>query len=79
MGFGRNIMALFAAAMMAGLERGGFPVFRPGSGFRMATQARRYRTPNHRRAEDLAKGIPHGQAGAKMSRAIIDKRLTKFN
>jgi hypothetical protein len=77
MGFGKNIMAMFVAAMLAGIERGGFPSFRPQPGFRTAPQAKRYRKPNHRRAEDLAKGIPHGQAGAKMARAILDKRLTK--
>lgn len=79
MGFGNSIMAMLAAAMMAGMERGGFPSFRPQPGFRVATQARRYRTPNHRRKEDLALGIPHGQAGAKMKRQIINKTLTKFN
>ncbi len=79
MGFGNKIMAMLAAAMMAGMERGGFPSFRPQPGFRTATQARRYRKPHHRYAEDVAKGIPHGQAGAKMKRQIVNKTLTKFN
>lgn len=78
MGFDK-ILGMLAAAMLAGMERGGFPSFRPPPDFRVATQTRRDRTPHSRRAEDLAIGIPHGQAGAKMARKIADKTLTKFN